>query len=86
MVTSDVRVHHDVSRQVRIDRAAKAAVKFIRRQAEMAKPENKDELVRRMWLIYFRASRAHMLAAPRATKRVLKAKYGPWTQVGVQAA
>ena len=83
-VVQDVRVHHDVDIAHRRLMAAKSAMKFLRRQAEYRKPENKDELVSLIWKLYWRARRSHLLEAPRTTKRMLREKYGSWKVVGVK--
>lgn len=82
-VIQDVRVPHDRDRRELTLRAAKASVKFLRRQAEARRPENKDELVKFMWRLYWRARREKLLMAPRTTRRLLREQYGFWKVVGV---
>jgi len=83
-VVQDVRVPRAASRHELIVKAAKSSVRFLRRQAEASHPANKDEMVRRIWTLYFRARRMKMLAAPRTTRRMLREKFGFWKVVEVQ--
>lgn len=84
-VIQDVRVHRSLDRSDLIEMAAKSSVKFLRRQAEARRPENKDQLVEFIWRLYFRARRMKLLSAPRTTRRLLREKYGYWKRVGVEA-
>jgi hypothetical protein len=71
------------SREDLLRHAARTSVKFLRRQADTLRPENKDSLVRIIWKLYFKARKANMLAAPHATRRLLRRQYGFYRVVGV---
>lgn len=83
VVVQDVRVHRSMDRDELILKAAQASVKFLRRQAEARRPSDKDEMVKMIWRLYWRARREKMLAAPKTTRRLLREKFGYWKKVGV---
>ncbi len=73
-----------MDRSARKNRAAKIAVRFIRRQVEASgQPTSKEELAARMWQWFFAMREQGMLAAPRRTKSLLREKLVIWTRVGV---
>jgi len=80
----DVRVNRD-DRNTRQYRAARSACAFLRRQAEMRKPADKEELAQLIWKLYWRMYKAEMLAAPRTTRRMLREQFGFWTSAGVKS-
>lgn len=81
----DIRVPR-TSQQKRIEKAAKASLRFIRRQAEARRPENKEQLARCMWRLYFRLRTAGLLAAPKTTRRLLRAEIGFWKPLVARTA
>lgn len=84
LVTQDVRVHRSEPAKELYSRAARSAAKFLRRQADARHPENKDELCKLIWKLYWKAERAGMLSAPRATRALLREQYGFWGVVDVK--
>lgn len=81
----DVRIPRNVSPDDRRVKAARSAVKFLRRQAEARRPESKEELARIIWKMYWRMYKGRLLAAPRTTRRMLRRQFGHWGAIGVKS-
>lgn len=74
----DVRLNND-DEDTRRERAAKSTCRFLRRQAEMRNPADKVELAQIVWDLYWEFK--PMLAAPNATRSMLRSQYGYWKSI-----
>lgn len=65
-------------RKNRREKAARSTCLFLRDQAEMCNPSTAEELAALIWRSYWFFYKIGALAAPRATRAMLRKKYGYW--------